>query len=50
MSIGECVPIKLEDGSVVLVMVKRGHTLTETEIEVLREFYELLRKAKEAQQ
>ena len=41
-----CVPIKLKDGSVILVMLNRGATLTEEDIAVLREYYELLREAK----
>lgn len=39
-----CEPIKLSDGSVILVNVKPGEKLTPEEIEVLRELFELKRK------
>lgn len=43
---GGCVAIELEDGSTVLVRVKPGETLTDEDIAVLREVFELKRKAK----
>lgn len=39
-----CIPIKLEDGSVILVNVKPGEKLTADDIEVLRLVFELQRK------
>lgn len=42
-----CQPVTFSDGTVVLVNVKPGQTITDEDIAVLQEFYAYLKAAKE---
>lgn len=45
MSKKECVPVELEGGEVIRVMVQKGHEITDEDKRMLKEFRDLLRTA-----